>query len=94
MPASGRMTFGTHLHHSYSRNSGTPSRSQEQLGHSLQMLFSTYAHVIDDLRGQKAARAVDLIEKARKAQSDVPKLFPKSQKRPIPTAKREPQTIS
>lgn len=55
-----------------------PAEIAEQLGHSLQMLFSTYAHVITELRGQRRVRAVTLIEKARKAQSPVPKMFPQT----------------
>ena len=43
-----------------------PAEIAEQLGHSLQMLFSTYAHVIEDLRGQKRVSAVTLITKARR----------------------------
>ena len=43
-----------------------PAEIAEQMGHSLQMLFSTYAHVIDDLRGQKRVSAVTLITKARR----------------------------
>ena len=56
-----------------------PAEIAEQLGHSLQMLFSTYAHAIDDLRGQKRVSAVTLITKARRelnsCSQDVPKVI-------------------
>lgn len=60
------MTSGITSRHSYRRSRGTPRRSQSNWGHSLEMLFSTYAPVIDDLRGQKRVSAVTLITKARR----------------------------
>jgi hypothetical protein len=43
-----------------------PAEVAEQMGHSLQTLFSTYVHVIEELRGAKRRPAQDLIRDARK----------------------------
>src|SRR5437870_8921640 len=37
----------------------------DQLGHSLQTLFGTYAHVIEELRGQETTSAEEQIRAAR-----------------------------
>jgi integrase len=42
-----------------------PAEIASQLGHSLQMLFSTYAHVIEDLRGEGRIDADEAIRRAR-----------------------------
>lgn len=42
-----------------------PAEIAEQMGHSLQMLFSTYAHVMEELRGQAVGDAEALIREAR-----------------------------
>ena len=47
-----------------------PLEVAAQLGHSPMMLLSTYAHVIEELRGKKAASAETVIAKARKAGVD------------------------
>ena len=44
-----------------------PAEIAEQLGHSLQMLLSTYTHVIEELRGQERQSAEALIKRARDA---------------------------
>jgi integrase len=44
-----------------------PAEVAAQLGHSLQVLFSTYAHVIEDLRGTGRVDAEDEIRSARKS---------------------------
>lgn len=43
-----------------------PAEISAQLGHSLQTLFGTYAHVIEELRGQDTVKAEDEIRTARK----------------------------
>lgn len=47
---------------------GNPAEIAAQLGHSLQVLFTTYAHVIEDLRGTSGIAAEDEIRAARKPQ--------------------------
>jgi integrase len=42
-----------------------PVEIAEQLGHSLQMLLSTYTHVIEELRGGERHSAEALIKQAR-----------------------------
>jgi hypothetical protein len=42
-----------------------PAEIAAQLGHSLQTLFGTYAHVIEELRGQGTVNAEDEIKAAR-----------------------------
>jgi integrase len=42
-----------------------PAEVAEALGHSLQTLFSTYAHVLNELRGQPRQTAESIIRKAR-----------------------------
>lgn len=42
-----------------------PAEIAEQLGHSLQMLLSTYTHVIEELRGGERHSAEALIKQAR-----------------------------
>jgi integrase len=44
-----------------------------QMGHDLQVLYSTYTHVIEELQGTKPAPAEKEIDRAR---AHVPKLFP------------------
>lgn len=46
-----------------------PADFAEQMGHSLQMLFSTYAHVMEELRGQGAREAETVIREAREKAS-------------------------
>jgi integrase len=59
-----------------------PAEVAAQLGHSLQVLFSTYAHVIEDLRGTGRVDAEDEIRSARKSakKSGVAQKLPKGGK--------------
>lgn len=56
-----------------------PVEIASQLGHSLQTLFNTYAHVIEDLRGAKKASAENRISAARRS-AGVAQLLPKAPK--------------
>ena len=71
-----------------------PAEIAEQLGHSLQMLFSTYAHVIEELRGQRAKPAETVIAAARKAPSDAHKERTTTQRRSTIKAAGKTKTVS
>jgi integrase len=47
-----------------------PAEIAEYMGHSIQMLLSTYVHVIEDLRGREAISAEDEIRSARASHAD------------------------
>jgi integrase len=51
-----------------------PAEIAEQLGHSLQTLFGTYTHVIEELRGQDRVKAEDVIRTARRGKDVAQKL--------------------
>lgn len=53
-----------------------PAEIAEQLGHSLQTLFGTYTHVIEELRGQERVPAEDVIRMARRGGEDVAQKLP------------------
>jgi integrase len=69
--AVGLTTVPYNLRHSFASllfaQQTNPAEIAGQLGHSLQMLFSTYAHVIDELRGRDRVSAEDEIRAARAA---------------------------
>jgi hypothetical protein len=60
-----------------------PAEIAGQLGHTLQVLFSTYAHVIEDLRGGERRSAEDEIRLARRksAKRDVAQMLPAATER-------------
>lgn len=57
-----------------------PAEIANEMGHTLQTLFGTYAHVIEDLRGGERVSAEEEIRKARAAaaEADVAQMLPKS----------------
>ena len=62
---------------------GNPAEIAGQLGHTLQTLFTTYAHVIEDLRGRKRINAEREIRAARTkaAQNGVARKLPRVSRR-------------
>jgi integrase len=55
-----------------------PAEIANEMGHTLQTLFGTYAHVIEDLRGGELTSAEEEIRKARSAavEADVAQMLP------------------
>jgi hypothetical protein len=63
------MSFGMPTRASGSRSGGNPAEIADEMGHSLEVLFSTYAHVIAELKGAGKVSAEDLILEARRGRT-------------------------
>jgi len=62
-----------------------PAEIAEQMGHSIQMLLSTYTHVLEELRGRDQVVAEDEIRSARAAvgKEDVAQTLPVATLAPV-----------